>query len=172
MVKFSEIGNFNAAKNYPGMAFSSGAANWSLCVADHAARTAALPDAAAAKGKGLCIVMQDWGDYIGDRYFGPENQEGALIPAGDKVLLVGIDSLAGRFLDIDAQHIDYSGAFSAAVAPGVFLVAGTDGRFAVESDVSAYETYFLVTEVFPWPLAKPLADSPGSARAQVVLQTV
>ena len=167
MIKLSAIGSYANAATFPNIKAHADIANYTIVVPNQVEKITALPTVAAAQGKNLAVIMQNFGAYVGDRYFDPLNVAGALIPKDSNALCVGLESLAARFLDIDSQHI--TGDFSD-IAPGTYLVAGADGKFAVSGNTApaGYAMYFLVTDILS-PLAKPLAGSAGAVRAQIIV---
>jgi len=161
MVKFSTIGAFRNAVTFPNIrAEEDGVANFSLTVPDQVNKVTQLPTTTTAQGKNLAIIMQNFGTIVGD-----VSQVQDFIPEGSPALCVGLESVATLSLDIDSRHIN--GDFST-IVPGTYLVADTDGKFAIVGSTAGYAISFLVTDIIG-PLAKPLTYSPGGVRAQIIL---
>jgi len=161
MVKFSTIGAFRNAVTFPNIrAQEGGVANFSLTVPDQVEKVTQLPTTTTAQGKNLAIIMQNFGTVVG--HFSKVED---VLPEGETVLCVGLESVATLSLDIDSQRIN--GDFST-ITKGTYLVADTDGKFAIVGSPAGYAIHFLVTDIIG-PLASPLADSPGGVRAQIIL---
>ena len=167
MIKFSTISSFTNVQTFPNIKTHEPLADNTLVVPNHVAKVTALPTAATAQGKDLCVIMQNFSSYVGDKFFDPLNVEGAVIPKGENVLCIGLESINTRSLDIDSNHI--TGTFSS-ITSGTYLVAGTDGKFAISgtSAPSSHKMYFLVTDIIS-SLAKPLTESAGGVRVKIII---
>jgi hypothetical protein len=142
--------------------------NYTFVGVDQVAKTVNLPTTSDAP-ENQCVVMQNFGTYVGDPYFDPANQQGFEYSVGTPMLCIGLQSIVTRFLDVDSQHISSP---MAGVTAGTFLTIQTDGTLATAGAAPASGIYFLVTEVMTGALAKPFSPtSPngGWVRVQILM---
>ena len=127
MQKFRDISNFSNVKTFPNIRAHEYMPNYSVVEADqiNLITSYATPSTPA---QDLCVVMQGLWNRTGDLYFGDR-----MLHQGEAILLVGLASLATRFLDVGASNItdslDTDGAWL--VATGDALVPDSAGNWVV-----------------------------------------
>ena len=117
MIKYYEIGNIGAEKNFPNIKAHTDMQNYEFVTADFVTKTTAYANAATKKADGLFLIMNTVaGDLLWDD---------KTIKKGDCVNLKSLKSLDQKFLEIDGVHI--TGGLGS-VAVGTKLGVGSDGK--------------------------------------------
>ena len=127
MIKFRTISLFPNAATFPHLSADIDINNYSVMEMNQGTKKAVYATAATA-GKDLAIVMQEFWNRTGDFYF-----TGKILEAKKKLLLVSLEALATRELDIDAKHINGSldGSGNLIVALDAALVPDGTGNLVV-----------------------------------------
>ena len=135
MIKYVEIGNIKAEKNFPNISAHADMKNHSFVTADFATEVTAYATSTTQLTDNLFLVDNT---RVGDLYFDDD-----ALKQGDKCRLVSLKSLDQLFLDVDGKHIN-GGVGSINV--GATLGVGINGNLAVIAATTGYAIYFVVTE--------------------------
>lgn len=135
MLKFREIGTYKNAVNIGFCTADVALKNGNVVTFNRATKKAALP--VTGKEAGLAIVMNTI-----DK---PEIHEpnDFVIEVGENPRLFTLESLKGRVIDMDMDQVE--GTY-ASINVGDKLVANSDGKLEVTSEVTGYAEYFEVIE--------------------------